>query len=527
MLPLRWPRVYAIGAPAGIRQSMNDEQTRLIEALRSPEAWPHETAEIRVIETHISFVVLTGPFAYKIKKALKLPFLDFSTLARRERFCRDELSLNRRFARAIYLDVVPIGGDAAKPRVGATPALEFAVKMRQFPAERTADRLLDADGIDEAELLALAEDIAAFHQALEPAAGAEDPATAILANLVELEAALRGRDRRIERIGALLRQRVDSLSGLLAARRDGGAVRECHGDLHLGNVARIDDRLTPFDCLEFDRSLRTIDVIDEIAFLLMDLAARGRSDLAYAFANRYLEITGDYAGLEAIRLYSAHRALIRAKVAAIGRSEGLGGDAAQAGRYLDHALGALEPVPALLILMHGLSASGKTFVGDRLVAALPAIRIRSDVERKRLHGLGERARGDDDIGEGLYSQQATEATYRRLEDAAGSALAGGVSLIVDAAFLEREYRRRFRELALQRGGRCLILDCAASEGTLRRRIRQRAAENRDASDATEAVLDHQLATQETLDGEETAAALTIDTEGPIDFGKLAAAIRAR
>jgi len=506
---------------------MSDGQARLLEALASPEAYPHAVDAIRVVETHISWVVLTGPFAYKIKKSLKLPFLDFSTLALRERYCRDELELNRRFAPDIYLDVVPIGGSAGEVRIGATPATEFAVRMRQFPAEATANRLLADNSLEEGELLALAEDIAKFHGTLA-SEGTDSAADRILENLAELETALAGREPELDVIARRLRERIAALEPVLAARLKSGAIRDCHGDLHLGNVARIDRRLRAFDCLEFDRRLRTIDVIEEIAFPFMDLAARDRADLAHAFVNRYLEITGDYPGVELLNLYAAHRALIRAKVVGIGMNEGLETEAARgARRYLEHAARALAPEAPLLVITSGLSGSGKTFLGKQLVAALPAIQVRSDIERKRLQGLASTTSASAAPGEGLYSPQSSDATYRRLATIADAALSGGINLIVDAAFLERARRDLFRGIAARHGGRFLILRCDAAVETLRQRVRERAAERRDASDATLAVLEHQFRTEEPIAQDESGVTLRIDTGEPVDAGRIAAEIRAR
>jgi aminoglycoside phosphotransferase family enzyme/predicted kinase len=505
---------------------MSDDQAQLLEALASPAAYPHAVDALRVVETHISWVVLTGSFAYKIKKPLKLPFLDFSTLALRERYCRDELRLNRRFAPDLYLDVVPIGGPASRPRVGSAPAIEFAVKMREFPREATADRLLAGNEIGERDFTTLAEAVADFHSKLAPERP-DDAANRILENLGELEDAPGAREPKLAGIARLLRERIDALGPVLAARRASGAIRECHGDLHLGNVARIDGKLMPFDCLEFDRRLRTIDVIEEIAFLYMDLAARNRSDLAHAFVNRYLEITGDYPGIELLNPYAAHRALIRAKVAGIAQSAGLDTDAARdARRYLDFAARSLAPDPPLLVVTSGLSGSGKTFLGRQLVAALPAIQVRSDVERKRLGGLPPTASAAAAPREGLYSPGSTEATYRRLATIADAALAGGIDLIVDAAFLGRARRAAFREIAERRGARFLILRCEAAPETLRRRVRERAATRRDASDATESVLEHQLDTHEPIGPGESRWTLTVDTGGPVDAGGIAAEIRA-
>lgn len=508
---------------------MSDQQRQMIEALRAAGAWPHATGDIRVVETHISFVLLTGSFAYKIKKAITLPFLDFSSLAGREHFCREEVRLNRRLAPELYLDVISIGGEPARPRIGATPAIEYAVKMRQFDDATTADRLLADGRLALDELTALATRIAEFHASLA-SDGPDDPAARaalIRENLQELRAALDGRKTGIDAIATALEQRLTALAPRLAARASGAGIRECHGDLHLGNVARVDGRLLPFDCLEFDQALRRIDVIDEAAFLYMDLLANGRRDLASAFIDRYVAASGDYAGLELLRLYVAHRALVRAKVAALGPDADTEDVARRRTAFLDCAAAALATATPTLLLTTGLSGSGKTFVGRHLVPALGAVQIRSDVERKRLHALAPGDRSGDGIGTGLYSPTATAATYTRLLEAAEAALAGGIDVIVDAACLERRRRRDFSALAARLGARFLLLYCDAPESVLRERIESRSREGRDASDADTAVLAHQQQSLEAIGPDEAAQCLRIDTSARFDVAALTAAIRER
>jgi aminoglycoside phosphotransferase family enzyme/predicted kinase len=507
---------------------MPDNQASLVHYLGSPEAYPHETTKIRAIETHISWVFLTGPYAYKIKKAVTLPFLDFSTLELREYFCHEELRLNRRLAPELYLDVVPIGGNASQPRIGAAPALEYAVKMVQFAPEETAEQLLRTDSLAEAELTELAERIATFHLSL-PQATADTAADRVLLNLAELESVVRDDQRlRIDTIAERLRAETGRQSATLSERTSQGAVRECHGDLHLGNIARINRQLIAFDCLEFDRSLRTIDVVDEVAFLHMDLLAHGHSDFAFAFTNRYLELTGDYTGLRLLRFYAAHRALIRAKVAAI--SQATEPPVTAQGwtrRYLDTARAQLESARPPLLIMSGLSGSGKTTVARGLVARLGAVQVRSDVERKRLQGMAPTERSAAGVGQGIYRATASAATYRQLAGAAEAALAGGIPVIIDATFISRSRREEFCSLAEKQAAPFLILYCQASEQTLRQRIRARNRQLSDPSDANEAVLAHQLESADPLSEREMANALIVNAESPVNLEQLAAEIAAR
>jgi aminoglycoside phosphotransferase family enzyme/predicted kinase len=506
---------------------MSSEQRRLIDSLQSPNAFPHATTDIRVIETHISWVILTGEYAYKIKKAVQLPFVDFSTLARRQRFCDDELRLNSRLAPEIYLAVVPIGGSYSQAKIGVSPAIEVAVQMRQFPADATADRLIAQDRLVGDDLRRLAQRMASFHAALEPQADPDGDA-GIVENLTELESVLPTNSAStLREISGPLRAAILELEPIREARVRDGRIRECHGDLHLANLAWIESDLVPFDCLEFDHDLRTIDVIDEIAFLYMDLSAHARRDLAFEFLNGYLEHSGDYAGLRLLHLYAAHRALVRAKVEAIGhRASSLGAAHPDADAYLDCARAELRPRKPCLVITNGLSGSGKSTLARRLAAAYGAVHVRSDVERKRLHGLAATDRTRQAVGQKLYSTAASDATYGRLRSIAESALRGGIPVIVDAAFLSAVRRAQFAELARQLRAEYLILACHAPIPILRDRIRKRLETRLDPSDADEAVLDHQLATAEPFTAAEELLAITADTSADVDIEALSQEIRA-
>lgn len=502
------------------------EQQELIEKLRSADAYPHATGSIELVETHISWVLLTGDYAYKIKKAVKLPFLDFSTLERRRRFCDDELELNRRLAPELYLEVVTIGGDASQPRLGAEPAIEYAVCMRQFPSDALADRLVRRDALEAAELVRLAERIADFHRGLEPRIVNSSSAQA-LENLAELESELGGGPAgELEPVADWLRREASRLEPELTRRIREGRVRECHGDLHLGNIARVAGELLPFDCLEFDAALRTIDVLDEAAFLFMDLLHHGRQDLAFVFLNHYLAKTGDYDGLAVLWFFTAHRALVRAKVETI-RAEQHPGTASKdsvAAFIATAATGQRLARPALLITS-GLSGSGKTTIARDLAQEIGAIHIRSDIERKRLYELPADARTDSELDSGIYSAAASAATYARLAGVAGQALAAGLSVIVDAAFLSAENRRQFRELARRHDAPFAIVSCEADETTLRARIVERAEHGRDASEADLAVLSRQIETADPFSQDESTALLRVDTRSRHDAGQLAARLR--
>ena len=484
---------------------------------------------MRLVETHVSWVFLTGRYAYKVKKPVKLPFVDFSTLARRRRFCREELRVNRRLAPDLYLDVVPIGGRRTAPRVGRTPAFEYAVKMREFPAGARLDRKLATGRLPRAALRAFGERLAQFHAGLKPVRGVDADAigAAALRNADELrDCVARSLRPEILKLRAWIEGSAARLRDVFARRVADGAHRECHGDLHLQNLLWRDGAIMAFDALEFDRALRDVDVVSEAAFLAMDLRAHGRTDLAYEFLNRYFEITGDYGGVEVLPFYLVHRALVRAKVAAIKRAQG-GADGHDERRYLATALDLTAKRRPVLVITHGLSGSGKTSVTDELVSRLPALRARSDLERKRLHGLAAAARTGSGLDAGLYAADTSRQTYAVLADVADRLLRNGEHALIDATFLRRSERLELKQVASANAARFAILDCAAPPSELRRRVAARDRARRDASEANVAVLEHQLRTHEPLAGMERRAAITVDTSKPIDYAGLAARLRRR
>ena len=267
--------------------------------------------------------------------------------------------------------------------------------------------------------------------------------------------------------------------------------------------------VSSLSALEFNPNLRWIDVGNDIAFLVMDLLARGRSDLAYTALNGWLEETGDYDSLAVMRFYLVYRSMVRAVVTAIRQRQGAGaepGDSArpEAARYVELAAALVDTPPAQLVLMHGFSGSGKTWRSEQLVAELPALRVRSDLERKRLPGLDAGQLRVGEVGSGLYSPDITDRTYRRLAECCGIGLRAGFDMIADATFLRRVHRDDFLGLAESLGVRCSIVDCSAPRELLEERIRRRAAERQDASDADLAVLEHQLARHDPLSASERA-----------------------
>lgn len=510
------------------RPAKRPARGRLPKSLCDPACYGSGVDEVRLVETHVSWVFLTGRHAYKVKKPVKLPFVDFSSLRLRERYCREELRINRRLAPELYLAVVPIGGTPKAPRVGRKPAFEYAVKMREFPSDARLDRRLAANRVPRAAAAEFGVRLARFHGSLPPArsVSAAEVALAAQRNVAELGGYLgRGHRRELAQLRDWTDAQCARLEPIFAQRAAAGAHRECHGDLHLQNLLWRDGKIMAFDALEFDRRLRDIDVVSEIAFLAMDLHAHGRAELAYEFLNRYLETGGDYAGIDVLRFYLVYRALVRAKVAAIKRAQAAS-DEHDSDRYLATARTLAAPPRPVLVITHGLSGSGKTFVTDELVGRLPALRARSDVERKRLLGLEATARTGSGLGSGVYTAAAGRRTYEALAGIADRLLRDGHNAVIDAAFLRRAERLELRQVAAANAAAFAILDCTAPEPELRRRVSERARRGRDASEADLAVLEQQLRTHEPLTRAERRSATAVDTSRPIDFARLAARLRA-
>lgn len=509
-----------------------------------PGAYAHPVSNLRLIETSLSWVLLTGDYAYKIKKPVSLGHLDFSTLALRHAACFEELRLNRRYAPEIYLDFVPITAAGSSERLqvdGLGPALEYAVKKREFPQPARLDRLLAAGSLGHADIDALAAAIADFHGAARVApvpASQRGPGLNAQAgqagqeDLLGLAAQVDGPTReRLHELGRWSAARGRALASLMKERRSAGFVRELHGDLRLENIVQIGSQLRPFDCIEFSAELRWIDVINDLAYLTMDLDVRGRSDLAYRLLNRYLEINGDYAGVPLLRYFEVYRALIGAARALEP------GAAAEPGtlpmencqRHVQLAAQRCRPDGPTMILMHGLAGSGKTWLSERLMTALPALRVRAEVERKRL-GVAPPADTRSPPNTGLIGSRYLAAESARILDhlaaAATSILQGGENVIVDATFLSHADRQRFRELAGKLDIPFVIVSCRAPVEELGRRMAERLQLGLDASRADEAVLQHQVASAEPLDEHEQLATLFVETGDPAQVEAIIARLRA-
>ncbi len=504
---------------------MNNQDTdlTLIKALSNLKAYQHEVRLIKVIETHISWVILTGSYAYKIKKPVNFGFLDFSTLEQRRFFCLEELRLNQRLAADLYLAVVPITGtldDAEMDGVGNI--LDYAVKMRQFPtgltlSEKAASKQLSAIEIDQ-----LSEILASFHQHIAIANPSSNygcsadinywfmenfgPINELLTD-IQLQQQLQA----IQNWG---QQEWLVKAEIMALRKQQGYVRECHGDLHLSNMTLINDKVTLFDCLEFNPLLRWIDVINEIAFVLVDLLHKQEQALAFRLLNGYLQLTGDYSGVVLLRYYLVYRALVSAKIALLRQKQQSTDNLPSSTclkyqEFMNLAEHYTQSSRVKLIISHGYSGSGKSTLMAELSENIAAIHLRGDIERKRLFGYTAEQDSQSTLNHGLYSEDASQKTYDYLAEFAKAILNAGFSVIVDATFLELKHRQRFKELAIECNSDFIIIDVQACYETLCERIKHRQG---DASEATLEVLDYQQQWAQALTLDELDDVISVDSE---------------
>jgi uncharacterized protein len=478
---------------------MVDDQREAIAFLSEPTSYGAAVERVDIVETHASLVFLAGDRAYKLKRAVKYPYLDFSTAADRKRVCEAELALNRRTAPTLYLEVRPLARlpDGKVGFASNGTVIDWVVVMRRFEESALFDALARARGLSAPLMQALAGHIADFHARAEQRfdhGGAAALIATVEMNHRCLTAARRAgfapasindlRERSLERLAAV--------GELLDRRRAEGKVRRCHGDLHLRNICLLDGQPTLFDCLEFSDAFACIDVLYDLAFLLMDLEHRGFVDFSNLVLNRYLDLTAGDDGLAAMPVFLSLRAAIRAHVTAtaIDRAADPAKKpemAAEARRYLDLAARLLTPRQCRLVAVGGLSGSGKSTLAAALATELGARVLRSDVIRKRLFGAAPETR----LPASAYVPEVSERVYETLRHMAAAALAAGYSVIIDAVSLQPEERQSFAALARAAAVPFSGLWLAAPAETMEHRLRTRRG---DASDASLEVLAQQLQT---------------------------------
>ncbi|CAN5434701.1 bifunctional aminoglycoside phosphotransferase/ATP-binding protein [soil metagenome] len=498
---------------------------KLIQNLQNPALYDHPITTFKVIETHISWVILTGEFAYKIKKPVDFVFLDFSTLEKRHFYCHEELRLNKPNAPSVYLDVVTIHGDEENPSLNGTgPVIEYMLKMREFSQDLLFSQLLTKQLLTREHIMQLAKKLGEIHlqanlngpatlgtveQVHQPVVQNFDQCLPFLhqsADLVQLDE-LRNWANKQHQI----------LTPVFVTRKELGFIRECHGDLHLGNIALLNGQPTPFDCIEFNEPFRWTDVMADVGFLLMDLHDKGRIDFANCFLNSYLAVTGDYLGLPILRYYHAYRAMVRAKVALFSMPSEESSISDRDNlllpyrRYTALAEQDMHVSPPFMLITHGLSGSGKSTLAQKIVEQLGSIQIRSDVERKRLAGLNAQARNNAAVNSALYSPDNNANTYTQLANLAQEIIQAGYSVIVDATFLLQSERQQFQALAASLQVPFAILHCHAPEERLQTIVERRAKSGKDASEANLEVLTMQQDKVQGLTEEEQHYTVTVDT----------------
>jgi uncharacterized protein len=485
------------------------------ETLLNPAVYPHSVSDpVELIETHISWVFLAGHFAYKIKKPIANDFLDYSTLEKRHAACVHELNLGKRLAPEMYIDVVPITIEDGICRVdGDANPLDFAVRMRRFSSESLLSKRLDSGVVAEQEMEQLGRSIARFHRnattaTRERSGGLESIRHRALENFESLKRSILLPDTTtLHEVEQWTISQWSLLRERFLIREQLGWIRECHGDMHCNNVAYFRDHWTLFDGIEFNDELSCIDTMSDIAFLVMDLIERKKSGLAWLILNAYLEESGDYHGLSILNWYLVYRAMVRAKVAMMRAEQVPESDATRkrevesAIEYLNLAREITKSRQPQLWITHGFSGSGKTHGSRWAIRELGMIRLRSDVERKRLFHLthseiGSHVTAND--RQELYSVSASEATYRSLWSLSRELLDYGFPVLVDATFLKQADRKRFSDIAKVLDIPFKILDFQNQVSILEQRIRDRKVLGTDASDADVEVLHRQIKNHDPL-----------------------------
>jgi aminoglycoside phosphotransferase family enzyme/predicted kinase len=484
-------------------EEADSQQEKLLDFISRPQAYKPPPATVERIDTHASSVFLAGPFAYKVKRAVKYRFLDFSTLEKRRQACLNELRVNARTAPQLYLEVLPISaGSGREFQIGGKgQVVEWALLMHRFDQDKLYDRMAEEGRLRLASMEPLAEVIARFHDSADRLLNPEQSVAPLNGILRDNDEALAAnfdvipQDAALE-LARLSRERLAALTPLLRSRGLGGYVRHCHGDLYLRNIVEIDGKPVLFDAIEFDDGLATIDVLYDLAFLLMDLGKRDLTAHANAVLNAYLDHEGSTAnliGLAALPLFLAMRAAIRAKVellrAETGAADKAYGTRKEARSYFDLARSFFAPILPHLIGIGGLSGSGKSAISRAIapyLGAFPgALHIRSDVERKRLFG----AAPTEKLPEVAYAPKISDEVYAICRKRALMALAGGQAVIVDAVHARQEEREALSNLAAKAGVPFTGLWLEAPPEVMRERV---AARTRDVSDATPQVVDAQL-----------------------------------
>ncbi|MDS3860930.1 AAA family ATPase [Thermosynechococcaceae cyanobacterium BACA0444] len=506
----------------------------LIQAMVQPQFYPHPVqTPIRLLQTHISYVLLTGDYAYKVKKPADFGFLNFSTLERRHFFCQEELRLNQRLCPDLYLQVLGIeqNPDASETSAGAYGwsrgegrICDYAIQMRQFDQAQLFSHLFAENALTLELMIQLGKQLAQFHAqaATSPditAFGSPAAVQTIVENSYGLGQGFIGRSQtaaQFEATKAFTDQFFQEHGAWLQERQILGKIRECHGDIHLNNICLFKGLIQIFDCIEFNQEFRNIDVIYDAAFLVMDLQFRGRPDLANTFLNAYLEWSNDYQGAVLLPLYLSMRAYIRGNVNSLALNDPAIPDsdkvtiAQTAADYYHQAWAYTQPQTGALYVMVGISGSGKSTVARQIAQQTHGIQIRSDAVRKHLAGLALDQRGDDAgaWGTGIYTPELTQKTYDRLLELGIFLAKQGATVILDAKYDRQALRQTLISQASAKEIPLKFIYCTAPVEVLHDRLNQRQG---DIADATSKILAAQIAAFEPFSLAEQAWLHTINT----------------
>ncbi len=494
----------------------------LIQQMCQPQFYPHPVTEpIQLLQTHVSYVLLTGDYAYKVKKPVNFGFLDYSTLEKRHHFCQEELRLNNRTAASLYLDVVTIqqDGEAFHLNGKGEPA-EYAVKMVQFPQDTLLSALYGRKELTEELIRELAETVANFHLRAETndhirSYGEVSQIRAAFDENYEQTSGYIGgpqTQKQFDDTKAYTDNFFATREKLFQKRITENWIRACHGDLHLNNMAYWQNQLYLFDCIEFNEPFRYVDVMYDVGFVVMDLIAKDCPQLANVFLNHYVEQTGDWEGLQLLPLYISRQAYVRAKVTSFLLNDP-SVDAAtkqdasdRAAQYYRLAWSAVQSQAGKLYMMVGLSGSGKTTTARQLAGHTQAIHIRSDAVRKHLAGVPLNQKGSDD----LYTPEISQKTYARLLDLGMKLAQEGFTVILDAKYDRQIFRQQVMEKANIAHIPITMVHCTAPQDVLEARLISRSG---DIADANVAVLRQQHL--EPLTASEQEVAFTIDTTADV------------
>jgi uncharacterized protein len=479
----------------------------LIKNLLSDRAFNHPIVQLGLIETHVSWVILTGKYAYKIKKPVDFGFLDFSTLKKRKHFCEEELRLGQLFAPEIYLAVVPITGTIEYPQINGDtgPILEYAIKMCEFSQDNLLSALLKRGKINAALIDQLGQLIAEFHKKTPvapknsrfglphevhaPTQQNFEQIIPLLSNPTDIE--------QVKRLEIWANKQFTKHQKLFEERKEQGFIRDCHGDLHLANIILYQNKLVLFDRLEFNEDLRWTDVIADLAFLAMDLAGKKQPKLANQLINTYLQFTGDYEGLNLLTYYLSYRAVVRAKIALFRLNQKDLSDKEKLDirkdyyNFINLAEFYTHPKKPCLILMHGLAGSGKSTIAKNIAIECGAIQISSDIIRKQLFNIPLYKNSHSTPYGGIYTPQSTEKTYNKLLALAKIVITAGFTVVIDATFLLHSQRLMFYNLANFLKVPFYILHCQTNDLKIIQRIKKRSVRNNHISEANSTILKHQ------------------------------------